>query len=197
MAKKDFKEIDVPFNQLDVDKQIQWLIKHSEQVISKLPQLKKALAIYDDKSNEMYNMEPNEIRLFAQSYAYDLTTGDTSSSDTGLQNFVGQLEKYSGNIMELRMQAMEERIQSFKDSIVESGASENEIEYVNSLLDKMTDEQKEAFTKSKLFLDTHDYPSEGIQKFMDMYDFTPQTAKLEDWCQQHDIKTDDWYGFED
>lgn len=194
MAKKDFLEI--PFNELDLEKQIQWLIKQSQKVAERVPVLKKELAVYDDKSNEMYNMSANEIKLFAQSYAFDLTTGEISSDNQGLQNFVAQLQKYSGNIMDIRLMAMESRIESFRESIIESGASQSEIDYVNSLLDKMSDSEKEQFTKSKLFLDTHDYPSEGIQKFMDMYDFTPQTAKLEDWCEQHNIETDKWYNFD-
>ena len=53
----------------------------------------------------------------------------------------------------------------------------------------MSDKQKEAFTKSKLFWDSGEYGSEGIRQFMDMYDVTPATANLENWCEQHDIDT--------
>lgn len=181
----------IPFKDLDVDKQIQWLIEHSQKVIKRLPQLKKELAVYDDKSNEMYNWEKSSVELFTNTYAIDLTTGDISSDNAELTDFVSQLSKYGDTDFEqLRLEFTEKRISSFLDSLEKSGASQDEIDYVNSLLDKMTDSQKEAFTKSKLFWDSGDYGSEGIKVFMDLYDVTPATANLENWCEQHGITTD-------
>lgn len=185
MAKK-IDKLDIPFKELDVDKQIQWLIEHSQKVIKRLPELKKELAVYDDKSNEMYNMEASEIKLFTNSYALDLTTGDNASDNAELNKFVEQLSKYGDKgIGELRLEATEKRIESFKDSLVKSGASEDEIMYVEELLDDLSDRELEAFTKSKLFWDSGEYGSESIQKFMDMYDVTPATANLENWLEQH------------
>lgn len=181
----------IPFKDLDVDKQIQWLIEHSQKVIKRLPQLKKELAVYDDKSNEMYNWEKSSVELFTNTYAIDLTTGDISSDNAELTDFVSQLSKYGDTDFEqLRLEFTDKRISSFLDSLEKSGASQEEIDYVNSLLDKMTDSQKEAFTKSKLFWDSGDYGSEGIKVFMDLYDVTPATANLENWCEQHGITTD-------
>ena len=57
----------------------------------------------------------------------------------------------------------------------------------------MSDKQKEAFTKSKLFWDSGQYGSEGIRTFMDLYDVTPATANLENWCEQHGITTQQLY----
>ena len=190
MGKKVTTSLKIPFKELDVDKQIQWLIKHSQKVIERLPTLKKELAVYDDKSNEMYNMSSSEIQLFTNSYAIDLTTGDIDSDNEALTDFVEQLSKYGDTgIGELRLQATEQRIESFIDSIKKCGASDEELEYVESLLEQMSDRQKEAFTKSKLFWDSGDYGSEGIRTFMDLYDVTPATANLENWCEQHDIET--------
>ena len=181
------------FKELDVDKQIQWLIEHSHKVIERLPELKRELSVYDDKSNEMYNMEKSEIELFTNTYAIDLTTGDITADNEELSNFVGQLANYGDKgIGELRLEATESRIDSFLTSL-ESHASEEEVKYVKSLLDKMSDKEKEAFTKSKLFLDTGDYASEGITHFMDMYDISPATANLENWCEQHGITTERRY----
>lgn len=189
MAKK-ITSLEIPFKDLDVDKQIQWLIKHSQKVIERLPTLKKELSVYDDKSNELYNMDKSTIELFTNTYAIDLTTGDISGDNSSLNDFVSQLSKYGDTgIGELRLQATNQRIESFIESIKKCGASEKEIEYVQSLLDKMSDRQKEAFTKSKLFWDSGDYGSEGIRTFMDLYDVTPATANLENWCEQHDIET--------
>ena len=181
----------IPFKDLDVDKQIQWLIKQSHKVIERLPLLKKELSVYDDKSNEMYNMDKSSIELFTNSYAIDLTTGDITNDDSSLMDFVSQLSKYGDTgIGELRLQATEQRIESFIESLSKCGASEEEKEYVKSLLDKMSERQKEAFTKSKLFWDSGDYGSEGIKVFMDLYDITPATANLENWCEQHGITTE-------
>lgn len=192
MAKKP--NLKIPFKDLDVDKQIQWLIKQTHKVIERLPSLKKELSVYDDKSNELYNMDKSEIELFTNTYAIDLTTGDMSSDNENLMDYVEQLSKYGDSgIGELRLQATEQRIESFLDSIRKCGASEEELEYVQSLLDAMTDKQKEAFTKSKLFWDSGEYGSEGIRVFMDMYDVTPATANLENWCEQHNISTQQRY----
>lgn len=197
MAKKVVTSLKIPFQDLDVEQQIQWLIKHSQKVIERLPELKKELAVYDDKSNELYNMDSSQIQLFTNSYAIDLTTGDIESDNESLLDYASQLSKYGDTgIGELRLMATEQRIDSFLESLEKSGASEEEIEYVNDLLDKMSDKQKEAFTKSKLFWDSGEYGSEGISRFMDLYDVTPATANLENWCEQHGITTEKRYFIE-
>ena len=191
MAKK-VVSLDLPFKDLDVDEQIQWLIKHSKKVIERLPELKEALAVYDDKSNEMYNMDKSAIELFTNTYAIDLTTGSLTDDEAeSLNQFVRDLSKYGDKgIGQLRLEATEQRIENFKDSLEKSGASEDEIDYVEALLDEMTDRQKEALTKSKFFWDSGEYSSEGIQKFLDLYDVTPATANLENWCEEHGIETE-------
>ena len=194
MPKKVTTSLAIPFKDLDTDKQIQWLIKHSQKVIERLPQLKKELAVYDDKSNEMYNWDKSTIELFTNTYAIDLTTGDISSDNKSLTDFVEQLSKYSDKgIGQLRLEATSQRIDSFLQSIKDSGGSEEELEYAKSLLDQMSDREKEAFTKSKLFWDKGDYGSEGVRTFMDLYDVTIGTANLENWCEQHGITTEQRY----
>lgn len=191
MAKKENFIPKIPFQDFNLEEQIQWLMKQTEKVIKRLPILKKELATYDDKSNEMYNKDASEIQLFTQSYSLDLTTGVKSPSDTDVNDWVEQLSKYGNmGIGDLRLQATEERIDSFLQSLDKSGASELEKEYVQNLLDQMTEQQKEAFTKSKFFWDSGEYGSEGIATFMDMYDVTPATANLENWCEKHGIVTD-------
>lgn len=191
MAKKGINIPNIPFQELDLDKQIQWLMKQTEKVIKRLPILKKELATYDDKSSEMYNKDASEIQLFTQSYSMDLATGTISPSDDNINNWVNQLSKYGNmGIGDLRLQATEQRIESFMTSLVKSGASEMEIAYVENLLSKMSEQEKETFTKSKFFWDSGEYGSEGIAIFMDMYDVTPATANLENWCEKHGIDTD-------
>lgn len=197
MPKKVITSLEIPFKDLDVDKQIQWLIKHSQKVIERLPTLKKELAVYDDKSNEMYNWDSSTIELFTRTYTTDLTTGNISSENNSLMEFVESLSKYGDTgIGELRLLATQQRIESFLESIEKAGGSESELEYVQSLLDAMTDKQKEAFTKSKLFWDSGDYGSEGLRVFLDLYDVTPATANLENWCEQHNITTEQRYYIE-
>ena len=180
----------IPFKELDVDKQIQWLIKHSQKVVERLPELKKELAVYDDKSNEIYNMDKSSIELFTNTYAIDLTTGTITADNPELEQYVEQLSYYGDRgIGELRLDATNKRIDSFLESLEKSGASQEEIDYVNSLLEQMSDKQKEGFTKSKLFWDSGEYGSEGIRTFMDLYDVTPATANLENWAEQHGITT--------
>ena len=184
------KPLNLNFKELDVDKQIEWLIKHSNKVIERLPELKRELAVYDDKSNELYNMDKSSIELFTNTYAIDLSTGDITADNAELQQYVEQLATYGDRgIGELRLEATEQRIDSFLESLKKSGASDDEIEYVKSLLEQMSDKQKEAFTKSKLFWDSGEYGSEGIRTFMDLYDVSPATANLENWLEQHGIET--------
>ena len=184
------KPLNLNFKELDVDKQIEWLIKHSNKVIERLPELKRELAVYDDKSNELYNMDKSSIELFTNTYAIDLSTGDITADNAELQQYVEQLTTYGDRgIGELRLEATEQRIDSFLESLKKSGASDDEIEYVKSLLEQMSDKQKEAFTKSKLFWDSGEYGSEGIRTFMDLYDVSPATANLENWLEQHGIET--------
>ena len=194
MAKK-VVSLNIPFKELDVDKQIQWLMEQTRKVIKRLPELKRELAVYDDKSEELYNWSKSQIEVFSNTYAIDLTTGTMSESEEkSLSEYVSQLSKYGDKgIGELRLQATEQRIESFKESLEKSGASEDEISYVEELLDKLTDRQKESFTKSKFFWDSGEYGSEGIQQFLDLYDVTPATANLENWCEEHGIDTERRY----
>lgn len=195
--KKVVTSLNIPFKDLDVDKQIQWLVKHSQKVIERLPQLKKELAVYDDKSNELYNWDKSSIELFTNTYSQDLATGTISSDNSSLNDYIQQLSKYGDRgIGELRIEATEQRIESFLDSIEKAGGGEEELDYVQSLLEQMTDREKEAFTKSKLFWDSGEYGSEGLRVFMDLYDVTPATANLENWCEQHGITTDQRYYIE-
>lgn len=191
MPKKVITSLKIPFKDLDVDKQIQWLVEHSKRTIERLPELKKELSVYDDKSNELYNWDSGQIQLFTNSYAIDLATGEISGDNEALLEFAGQLSYYGDKgIGELRLEATEMRIDNFLESLEKAGASQDEIDYVEELLSKMSDKQKEAFTKSKLFWDSGEYGSEGIRVFMDLYDVTPATANLENWCEQHGIETE-------
>lgn len=183
------KKLTLPkkFDELSPEQQIKFLERETEKLIKRLPSLKKILSSYDDRSNELYNIEGGSIRLLTKSYISDISGGTKASS---LQSYVQSLTKYSRvSLKELRLEASELRIESFMESISKSGASQYEINYVKLLLDKMSPELKEKFTKSKLFWDYGIDNSESVRNFMDLYDVTPATANLENFLEQNGITT--------
>ena len=190
-----------PFNELTLEEQIKWIEKETKRVVERLPSLKKNLSTYNDISTELYNLEPEEIRVMSKAYQQSLKSGSTQSTSTSLNAYVGQLEKYGETPMEtLRATSTEQRIESFLNS-VEDNCSVEEYDYVKSMVDNMSDELKEEFVKSKYFWQTNDYPSDGLVKFNELYkgeheSISPATANLETFLKSKGISTDEWYEYE-
>ena len=186
------------FKDLSLEEQLKWIEKQTERVVKRLPSLKKNLSTYNDVSAELYNLEPEDIMIMSKTHQKKLTSGTT---DTSTYNFARKLEMYGDTPMEtLRATATEKRIESFLD-YVDNATSEEESEYVHSLIDKMSDEDKEEFTKSKYFWFTSDYPSDELVKFNELYkgaheSISPATANLETFMKKKGYDTDNWYDYD-
>lgn len=181
------------FDELTTEQQVRWLEKQTEKVIERLPTLKKHLTMYNDRSDELYNMSAEEIKLITSTNISDIKSGRTTR---GLGSYANQLNKYANlTYAELRLETTNQRIDSFMDSLERSGASQAEIDHCKELLDRMSDKDKENFVRSKFFWNYGDYNSSGVRNFFNENGCTIETANLENWCEQHNIlgATDDKY----
>lgn len=174
-----------------LDEQLRWVEKQTEKLIDILPTLKKELMMYDEKSNEVYMQEPTEIQLISNVYQQEISEGKYTK---GTQEFIEDLEYYTETPLQTIIEETTEyRIEDFKLSLRKAGANLSEIEYVERLLNKMTDEQKRAFTRSKFFWTAGVVGSEGLIDFHNKYGVTPATANLENWCNINGIEIENRY----
>lgn len=174
---------------LSLEKQIEWVEKHTEKVVKRLPTLKKHLTVYDDRSSELYNLSPEEIKLMSKVYTSSLERGEKMK---GLNSFIAQLQTYTEDRLKvLRERFTTRRIDSFLDNVKQTGGEE-EYEYAKSLLEWLTPQEKEQFTKSKYFFDTGNLASADFVKFLKENEITVGTAKLESFISgvlKKDIET--------
>ena len=166
-----------PFNLLSPEEQIKWIEKQTEKVLNRLPTLKERLTAFDDRSDELYNKTVEEIKLTSKVYTSQILDGDTDIG--GLENYIDQLTTYGNtNIKTLVKETTKTRLDNFLENILLTGSPE-EYEYVKKLLSKMTNTEKNRFVKSKYFFDTGNLNSDDFVKFLEEFDVTVGTAKLE------------------
>ena len=171
------------FEKFDIEKQAEIIERETRKLLKKLPKIRKNLSAYDDTSDELYNLEQEQLELYGKTYASALRGGEltTPSSIEGYQRFVKQLLKYnSKSIKELAIDTANNRMESFMKNIRENG-SLAEIQYAEQLFSQMNDYDKIAFTRSKYFLDTDNWGSEQFSKFTEDYtgEYSIMTMKLE------------------
>lgn len=175
MKYKDSKIIK-NLNLLSPDKQIEWVAKETEKVLKRLPTLKKELKVYDDRSSELYNLTPEEVKLFSKVYSQSISQGNITPE---LKEYLAQLEEYGEKeIGELTKEKTNIRIDSFLYNLKQV-ASEEEYIYTKNLIDNMSEKEKEMFTKSKYFFDTGNLGSTNFVKFIQENGVSVATAKLE------------------
>lgn len=169
------------FEKFDIEKQAEIIERETRKLLKKLPTLKKNLSLYDDTTDELYNLSPEELSLYGETYARAIRGGEisTPSSKMGYKQFVKRLLNYNArSIRELSLEYADRRMDSFMETIRNNGTIE-EVEYAEELFDQMTDDDKIAFTRSKYFLDTDNWGSEQfIQEFQDN-EYSMMTLKLE------------------
>jgi len=167
------------FKLLPPKQQIEWVDDKVEKLIKSLPTLKSKLAMYDDRSSELYNLSSSDIRLMAKIHKDDIARGG-GYNQKGLNNFINQLQKYTGkDINEVAKDVALERFESWKNNTIANASSDNEIEYLMELIDKMDIDDIIAFTKSKYFFDYGFPPSDGMIDFQEMFGMSIATTKLE------------------
>ena len=172
------------FTRLNKRDKSKWINQQTRKIIKKLPTLKKYLTMYDDRSGELYTLSKEEIRLFSKVTRSDLEYQRINTP------YIEDLIKYGNtSATQLLKVATEERIKSFLDNIEKVGGAE-EKEYAKQLLDKLSENQKAIFTKSKYFFDNGNNNSEDFVKFLNENGVSVGIAKLEAFLVSRKIKID-------
>lgn len=183
------------FEKFDIERQAEIIEKQTKQLLKKLPSLKKNLSLYDDTTDELYNLTPDELSLYGETYARAIRGGEisTPSSKQGYQRFVKRMLNYNArSIKELALEYANRRMDSFMNTIRENG-SLAEIEYADSLYKEMSDADKIAFTRSKYFLDTDNWNSKDFKKAFQEDEYSMMTLKLELFMMSRGYHTDNIY----
>lgn len=170
------------------EEQARFIERETKNVIKRLPRLKSALQMYNEVSDELYNLRAEELELIGNTYAQAVRNEEitTPSSKNAYRNFIRNLRKYSRiSIRELAIQTAEQRMDSWLENVKANG-SLAEIEYATDLINNMTESQKIGFTKSKYFLDVENWNSKDFVKDTEMGEISIQTLKLELYLQQYD-----------
>ena len=196
MAKiKGYKKPLSSFFSWSKEEQAEFIERETKNVIKRLPKLKSALQMYGEVSDELYNMSSEELQLIGTTYSRAVRSGEisTPSSKRAYQNFIGKLKKYSRmSIKELAEQTAEMRMQSWLDHVRANGSKE-EIAYAEKLVEGMTISEKIGFTRSKYFLDTENWGSEGFVQSTNEGVYSIQVMKLELYLQSKGHDTEDKY----
>lgn len=154
-----------------------WVEQETKKVIENLPTLKRELSLTDDRSNEFYNLEVDDITLMSRIYRSEIRQGIKS---TGQTNFLKNLEKYGSTpIDELAQDYATERMEDFIESHKAYSTGEEDDEYFQELLDMMTPEDKLGFTRSKYFVSWVEGGSDQLVQFGEDFEYSLHTMKLE------------------
>ncbi|MBO7692508.1 MAG: hypothetical protein J6T10_07755 [Methanobrevibacter sp.] len=144
------------FLKLSAEEQAKSIEKQTQDLIKRLPSLKKQLMMYGDTSDELYNLKEDELELIGSTYAKAVRGGEitTPSSKSAYRSFINNLRKYAKtDIRTLALQSAEQRMGSWIDHI-EKASTDADKEYAQRMLDSMTEEEKLGFTRSKYFMDS-------------------------------------------
>ena len=144
------------FLKLSPEEQAKSIEKQTQDLLKRLPSLKKQLKMYGDTSDELYNLKEDELELIGSTYAKAVRGGEitTPSSKSAYRSFINNLRKYAKtDIRTLALQSAEQRMGSWIDHI-EKASTDADKEYAQRMLDSMTEEEKLGFTRSKYFMDS-------------------------------------------
>lgn len=185
------------FLKLPKDKQAKIVEEETKRVIQRLPQLKASLKMYDEKSNELYNLNRDELDLIGSTYSKAIRGGEisTPSSKRAYNSFVKNLIKYSRMpINILANLTAEQRMENWLNTIRNNSKNPKEIEYAEQLVASMSVEDKVGFTRSKYFLDNENWNS--LETFLVDTDdgmYSIQVLKLELYLEEKGYKFDSVY----
>lgn len=170
------------------EEQAKVIERETEKLINRLPSLKKKMQMYNDTTDEMYNLTPEEVKLEGDIYARAVRTGTitTPTGQKAYQNYIKNLMKYTRvNIGDIAKEVGGKRFESWWQTIKDYSSNE-ELEYVNYLVMQMSDDMKIAFTRSKYFYDNSNWNSK--QTFIKEYDegeISVQALELELFLQKY------------
>lgn len=196
MAKKEF-DIN-SFLKKSPEEQAKAIERETQRLLNRLPSLKDKLSMYNEVSDEMYNLSPEEVEFQGLRQAQAVRTGEitTPTGKQAYNNFVKNLHRYARrNIHDLAVESAEMRMKSWLDNI-RSHASQDEIDYAEELVNSMSENEKIGFTRSKYFLDVGDWNSDNFQQYIEEYDYSIMTQKLELYLKRKGHKTGDTYKYQ-
>lgn len=196
MAKKEF-DIN-SFLKKSPEEQAKAIERETQRLLNRLPSLKDKLSMYNEVSDEMYNLSPEEVEFQGLRQAQAVRTGEitTPTGKQAYNNFVKNLHRYARrNIHDLAVESAEMRMKSWLDNI-KSHASQDEIDYAEELVNSMSENEKIGFTRSKYFLDVGDWNSDNFQQYIEEYDYSIMTQKLELYLKKKGHKTGDTYKYQ-
>ena len=176
------------FLKLSPEEQAKSIEKQTKELIKRLPTLEKQLKMYGETSDELYNLNQEEVDLMGRTYAKALRGGEitTPSSKQAYRNFVNSLRKYTRtDIGQLARETAEQRMDSWLEHI-KASSSDADSEYAQELFNSMTEEEKLGFTRSKYFMDSS-YMYAVTEE--DGKQFSIQTLKLELYLEEVRGKT--------
>ncbi|MBO7732833.1 MAG: hypothetical protein J6S67_09780 [Methanobrevibacter sp.] len=144
------------FLKLSPEEQAKSIERQTKELINRLPALKKKLKMYNETSDEMYNLSQEEVELQGMTYAKAIRSGEitTTSSKKAYRQFISNLRKYAKmDIGQLAKETAERRMDSWLEHI-KAGSTDADSEYAQELFNSMTEEEKLGFTRSKYFMDS-------------------------------------------
>lgn len=182
-------KLDRDFFKLSPEEQAKSIERDTARLLKRLPELKKNLKMYNEVSDELYNLSHEEVETIGSTYARAVRSGEisTSSSKRAYQKFVSDLRKYARpKISDIAREVGRKRFDSWWETIKKHATTE-ELEYVNYLVMQMTDEMKLGFTRSRYFIDNSNWNSEDtfIMKGLDDGDISIQALELELFLEKH------------
>lgn len=166
------------FLKLSPEEQAKQIEKETKALLKKLPELKKNLKMYNEVSDELYNLTSEEVSLMGETYSKAVRNNEitTTSSKQAYQQFINNLNKYARtDISQLAQQTAELRMESWLNHIKEASFDADK-DYASRMVENMSDEEKLGFTRSKYFMDSS-YMYEVVDINGDKYSI--QTLKLE------------------
>lgn len=176
------------FLKLSPEEQAKQIERETQKLINRLPALKKQLKMYGETSDELYNLQRDELELIGSTYAKAVRGGEitTPTAKASYNKFIRNLRKYARtDLGELARQTANARMDSWLEHI-DASSNEGDSEYAHELFNSMTEEEKLGFTRSKYFMDSsYMYmitEEDGVQ-------YSIQTLKLELYLEEVRGKT--------
>ena len=166
------------FLKLSPEEQAKSIERETKELLQRLPTLKKQLKMYGDTSDELYNLQRDEVELIGSTYAKAVRGGEitTPTAKASYEKFIRNLRKYARtDIRQLAIRTADKRMDSWIEHI-ENASFDADIVYARRIFDSMTEEQKLGFTRSKYFMDSQ-YMYEVVDVGGNKYSI--QTLKLE------------------
>lgn len=190
------KRIEKDFFSLSAEEQAKEIERTTKKLLDRLPSLKKNLKMYGEVSDELYNLEPDEVQTIGTTYARAVRGGEisTPSSQRAYRKFINDLRRYTRpSIRDIAVQTANARMDSWLETIKSHG-SDAEIEYAEELVNSMSESDKIGFTRSQYFLDTDNWNSQDsfIHKAGDD-EYSIMTLKLELYMKSKGHKSKNLY----